>query len=266
MAGPSQSPSDLDPSIPQAISDVTMRALAPAAERYSSAAEFADALEDATEAVGIHPGSPRAVGRFVGQALQAAGLLPLPETLGGAGAPPAHYKPAPHASGTPLPSRPSGMSAGKQQPRDPACGCAGRRRGGDGCSRRIERRRLAARAPLPVAGTGSGSIVQPVATPPRRGTAVGIGAMIGGGIFMVVLAGVVTWVAVTRNNAETRRRRPRPKRADRRRALCRAAAPGDRGAERRTRRPPPPRSAVPVDSLPSATPAETAQADRRSAR
>jgi hypothetical protein len=194
----------------------------------------------------------------VGQALQAAGLLPLPETLGGAGALPADYKSAPHASGTPLPSSPSGMSNGRSSPAilpaaalddDDAATVA--RDVSSGVGSLIH-------APLPVAGTGSGSIVQPVATPPRRGAAVGIGAMIGGGIFMVVLAGVVTWVAVTRNNAEPSTAAPPPE-ASVVSAVPSAAPPRTPEPSAAPPAPSATETAVTVDSLPSAKPAKTAR-------
>lgn len=56
--------------VPPAIADVCMRALRPAQnERHASAAELADALEDAAHASGVRPARPREVGQFVQEVL-----------------------------------------------------------------------------------------------------------------------------------------------------------------------------------------------------
>lgn len=208
MAGPTRSPVDVDATIPQALSDVTMRALGPVTERYASAADFADALEEAAERAGMHPSSPRALGNFVRQSLEAAGLQPLPETLGGAGALPTDYKSSPHHSATPLPSSPSGISGSNPAVLPPAPleeeeAPTIARDVTSGISSLVG-------VPVPVASTGSASIVQPVASPPRRRNAVGLGAMIGGGIFMVALAAALTWMTVLRKDAPASAGTPAP--------------------------------------------------------
>jgi serine/threonine protein kinase len=73
------SPSDVDPQVPRAIGDVCLRALAKNREhRWASAAELADALEQAAKVSGVSIATTRALARFVedlGAHTPAAALL-----------------------------------------------------------------------------------------------------------------------------------------------------------------------------------------------
>ena len=66
LAGPSHTPRQLDPSIPEGIDRVCMRALSrKRADRFASAAEFSDAIERAAQEAGITIASARTVAAFV---------------------------------------------------------------------------------------------------------------------------------------------------------------------------------------------------------
>jgi len=66
LAGPQQTPRQIDPSIPEGIDRVCMRALArKRADRYATAAEFSDAIEQAAQQAGVTIASARAVASFV---------------------------------------------------------------------------------------------------------------------------------------------------------------------------------------------------------
>jgi serine/threonine protein kinase len=78
MGGARQNPSDRDPTIPQAISEVVMKALASNPDaRFATAMEFVDALETAAERSGIVIAKPRDV-----TAVIAALNVPAPSTDG----------------------------------------------------------------------------------------------------------------------------------------------------------------------------------------
>jgi serine/threonine-protein kinase len=66
MAGPSATPRQIDPTIPEAIDQACMRALDKRREgRYASAADFSEALEQAAHASGVTIASARVVAAFV---------------------------------------------------------------------------------------------------------------------------------------------------------------------------------------------------------
>jgi eukaryotic-like serine/threonine-protein kinase len=66
MAGPSATPRQVDPTIPEAIDQACMRALDKRREaRYASAADFSEALEQAAHASGVLIASARVVAAFV---------------------------------------------------------------------------------------------------------------------------------------------------------------------------------------------------------
>jgi eukaryotic-like serine/threonine-protein kinase len=78
MGGARQNPSDRDPTIPQVISDVVMKALASNPDaRFATAMEFVDALEHAAERAGIAIAKPRDV-----TAVISALNVPAPSTDG----------------------------------------------------------------------------------------------------------------------------------------------------------------------------------------
>lgn len=66
--GVKQSPSEANPAVPAPISACCMRALSIGPnDRYATAAEFAEALEDAALDAGVRPAKPRDVGAYVRQ-------------------------------------------------------------------------------------------------------------------------------------------------------------------------------------------------------
>lgn len=66
MAGPSASPRQIDPTIPEAVDRACMTALNPRAEhRYATASDFAEALEQAAHTSGVAIASARVVSAFV---------------------------------------------------------------------------------------------------------------------------------------------------------------------------------------------------------
>lgn len=66
IEGKFRSPTDVDPEVPEDISRACMRALDRKPDlRYSTAMEFAEAVEKACHASGIVPATPRVVGEFV---------------------------------------------------------------------------------------------------------------------------------------------------------------------------------------------------------
>jgi eukaryotic-like serine/threonine-protein kinase len=83
IAGARGTPAEIDPSIPAPISDACMRALqANLNDRYQTAIEFADALENAARAAGVSIARPRQVGAYL------ATLDIPPPSLAIPGAPP----------------------------------------------------------------------------------------------------------------------------------------------------------------------------------
>lgn len=198
MSGPRASPAQVDPAIPPALDAVCMRALAATNARFATAAEFADALEDAATQAGIHPASPRAVGRFVEQTLRRHNLLITPEEMGGAGSVSLDYRSSPAASGAPPVApvqKPITGNSGVLQPAsfedDQAPTIA--RDVSSGVNSLLH-------AIPPASGTGA-SAVGPVATPtaaPRRTTAIGVGAAVGGGLFLLVLVSILVWTVALR--------------------------------------------------------------------
>lgn len=171
LTGVTQPPSAVVADVPSELDAVCMQALSPAVDdRFSNAAEFADALERAAELSGVPIATPRAVGRFVTQTLEQAGLLPLPLPLAGAGE-------APRLDALP----PLGAVP-------------------DSSSRSPARDVAAEPAPLPVHGSGATAAGAVSAmTSPRR--AAGVGAAVGGVIGAVVLVLVVV-VAIVGRRAE----------------------------------------------------------------
>jgi serine/threonine protein kinase len=66
MAGPSATPRQLDPSIPEVVDAACMRALAKSKEqRYATTADFSEALEQAAHTAGVPIASTRVVASFV---------------------------------------------------------------------------------------------------------------------------------------------------------------------------------------------------------
>ncbi|MBL9022573.1 MAG: serine/threonine protein kinase [Myxococcales bacterium] len=106
LAGAPATPRQIDPAIPEPIDQVCMRALArKRAERFASAAEFSDAIEDAAHRAGVSIASARAVAAFV----QASGAFQKiqPKELA------ALKQGAASAAGRqPVPSRPTGSGSG----------------------------------------------------------------------------------------------------------------------------------------------------------
>lgn len=173
LTGVTQPPSAVMADVPSELDAVCMQALSPAVDdRFSNAAEFADALERAAELSGVSIATPRAVGRFVTQTLEQAGLLPLPLPLAGAGEAP-RLDELPPLGAASLP---------------------------DSSSRSPARDVAAEPAPLPVHGSGA-TVAGAVSamTSPRR--AAGVGAAVGGAIGAVVLVLVVV-VAIVGRRAE----------------------------------------------------------------
>src|SRR5213075_954196 len=73
-AGPTDSPRDANREVPQAVSDACMKALKrAAAERFPTAALFAEALEDAAHAEGLRIAKPREVAELVSQQVSGEG-------------------------------------------------------------------------------------------------------------------------------------------------------------------------------------------------
>jgi serine/threonine-protein kinase len=108
LAGQKDSPRDVNPSVPQAISQVCMWALALAPDhRYATAADFAEGLEQAAHAEGIRIASPRALSAFI----KGLGIKrPSPEELAAA----ARYS----DQGTPsTPTRAPTQAVSAQEPR-----------------------------------------------------------------------------------------------------------------------------------------------------
>lgn len=193
MAGPRATPGQVDPNIPSAIDAVCAQALRDSRSRFQTAAAFADALEDAAEKSGVHPASPRAVGRFVEETLRRHGLLIVPEEHGGAGSVPADFASSPHAAQPPsgVHSDPVLPPAGFEDDQAPTVA----RDVSSGVGSLINA--------MPVStGTGA-SAVGPVATPtaPRRASAIGVGAAVGGGLFLLILASIAVWAVVRRQPA-----------------------------------------------------------------
>lgn len=113
LQGPQSSPKDHNPSVPQAISNVCMRALAvDASQRFPTALAFADSLEDAARVSASPIAAPRAVASYVKamELHEPPGDLDLPSPDGEPDAP----APATPVAGIPTPG------ATPSAPRNPA--------------------------------------------------------------------------------------------------------------------------------------------------
>ena len=126
LAGAPATPRQVDPAVPEAIDRVCMRALArKRAERFATAAEFSDAIEQAAQEAGITVASSRAVASFVESsgaykkihpkelaALKQGVLVdarqPIPSRPSGSGAASAPSQPEPRTS----PTHPSQITSG----------------------------------------------------------------------------------------------------------------------------------------------------------
>lgn len=111
LAGPPATPRQVDPSIPESIDRICMRALArKRAERFSTAAEFSEAIEHAAQQAGVAIASARVVASFVEgsgayKKVSPKELAALKQGVAGAPAAPPSGPSRPSMPSTPLSSK-----------------------------------------------------------------------------------------------------------------------------------------------------------------
>jgi eukaryotic-like serine/threonine-protein kinase len=180
LRGASHHPHEVRPEVPAAIGDVCMQALSPLAQRFVSAAEFADELERAAEAAGVPIATPRGVGKVVDEEMTVLGAMRLPQTVAGAGVVPEDFKSSPFAARAPSDDGDEAATIAREAPAWP----------------------LPAPTPsvgsLPVGNSGASAIAS-VLTPRKRSAALGVGA--GVVVFVLTALGATALWLVTHTKA-----------------------------------------------------------------